>query len=139
MEPRDFSPVVPFERSFDAQLGLAYERIEPDEVTASLEVRPELLNHNGRVHGGVFTAVAEGTASMGTMAGVLSEGMIASGMSNNTSVLADVTEGRITAVARRRAAQPDLWTWEVEARDEHGSTCALSVVLIAVRPVQRER
>jgi len=135
MEPRDPAP-VPFERSFDAQIGLTYERIEPREVVAALEVRPELLDRNGRLHGGVLTAIAEGSASMGTAAGVMPDGMAASGMSNNTSVLADVTAGRITVVARPRAAQPDLWIWDVEALDEQGRTCALSTVLVAVRPMQ---
>jgi 1,4-dihydroxy-2-naphthoyl-CoA hydrolase len=135
MDPAEFSPVVPFERSFDAQIGLVYERIEPDEVVGSFQVRSELLDAHGRLHGGVLTAVAEGTASMGTAAGVLRDGMAASGMSNDTSVVADVTEGRITAVARRRAAAPDLWTWDVEAKDQDGRTCALSKVLIAVRPM----
>jgi 1,4-dihydroxy-2-naphthoyl-CoA hydrolase len=136
MDPADFSPVVPFERSFDAQIGLAYERIEPHEVTGSFAVRPDLLDASGRLHGGVLTAVAEGTASMGTAAGVMGEGMIAAGMSNDTSVLADITDGRLTAVARRRAATPDVWTWDVEILHEDGRTCSLSKVLIAVRPMR---
>jgi len=61
--------------------------------------------------------------------------MIASGLSNVTSVVADVREGRITAVARRRAAAPDLWRWDVEAKGQDGRTYALSKVLIAVRPM----
>ena len=134
MDPADFSPVVPFERSFDAQIGLAYDRIEPDEVVATVVVRPELLGRDGRLHGGVLTAVAEGTASMGTAAGVMKDGMVASGMSNDTTVVADVDEGRLTAVARRREATPDLWAWDVEIRDDDGRTCSLSKVLIAVRP-----
>ena len=101
----------------------------------TLEVRADLLDHGGRLHGGVLTAVAEGAASMGTAAGVMSEGMTASGMSNDTSIVADVGEGRMTAVARRRAAAPDLWAWDVEITDEDGRTCSLSKVLIAVRPM----
>ena len=136
MEPAGFSPVVPFERSFDAQIGLLYERIEPHEVVGRLHVRPELLDAGGRLHGGVLTSVAEGMASMGTAAGVLPQGMVASGMSNDTSVLADVTAGEITALARRRAAAPDLWTWDVEITDAGGRTCSISKVLIAVRPMR---
>jgi acyl-coenzyme A thioesterase PaaI-like protein len=73
---------VPFERSFDAQIGLHYERIEAHEVVGSFDVRPELLDAAGRLHGGVLTTVAEGMASMGTAAGVLEAGTAASGMSN---------------------------------------------------------
>jgi 1,4-dihydroxy-2-naphthoyl-CoA hydrolase len=136
LDPADFSPAVAFERSFDAQIGLSYDRIEQDEVVATFEVRADLLDHSGRLHGGVLTAVAEGAASMGTAAGVMSEGMTASGMSNDTSIVADVDQGRMTAVARRRAAAPDLWAWDVEICHEDGRTCSLSKVLIAVRPMR---
>ena len=134
VQPGEHASVIPFERSFDSQLGLTYDRIEPEEVLAHLEVRPDLLDRNGRLQGGVFMAAAEGTASMGTAAGVMPDGMIASGMANDTSVVGDLTEGRMTGLARRRASRPDLWTWDVEARDGDGRTCALSKVLIAVRP-----
>src|SRR5262249_17011946 len=119
MEPLELMP-IPFERSWDAQIGLNYERIESHEVVASLAVRPCLLHRNGRLHGGVLTAVAEGAASMGTGAAVAADGLAAFGMSNHTSVLADVTSGCIRAVARRRTAQPDCWIWDVEAQDEEG-------------------
>jgi 1,4-dihydroxy-2-naphthoyl-CoA hydrolase len=136
LDPAEFSPAVPFERSFDAQIGLAYERIEPQEVVGTVDVRPELLDRDGRLHGGVLTAIAEETASIGTAAGVMREGMVASGMSNDTSVLTDITDGRLTAVARRRAAAPDAWTWDVEITHEDGRICSLSKVLIAVRPMR---
>jgi uncharacterized protein (TIGR00369 family) len=136
LDPAEFSTAVAFERSFDARIGVSYDHIEPHEVVASFEVRPELLDHGGRLHGGVLTAVAEGAASMGTAAGVMGEGMTASGMSNDTSIVADVEAGRLTAVARRRAAAPDLWAWDVEITDEDGRTCSLSKVLIAVRPMR---
>jgi hypothetical protein len=42
----------------------------------------------------------------------------------------------MTAVARRRAAAPDLWAWDVEICHEDGRTCSLSKVLIAVRPMR---
>jgi uncharacterized protein (TIGR00369 family) len=136
LDPADISPVVAFERSFDSQLGVSYDHIEPHEVVASFEVRPDLLDHGGRLHGGVLTAVAEGTASMGTFAGVMGEGLAASGMSNDTSIVADVDTGLLTAVARRRAAAPDVWAWDVEITHEDGRTCSLSKVLIAVRPMR---
>jgi acyl-coenzyme A thioesterase PaaI-like protein len=74
----------------------------------TFDVRQDLLDRGGRLHGGVLTAVAEGTASMATAAGVMGKGMTASGMSNDSSIVANVDGGRLTAVARRRAAAPDL-------------------------------
>jgi 1,4-dihydroxy-2-naphthoyl-CoA hydrolase len=136
VDPADLSPVVPFGRSFDARIGVDYDRIAPDNVVATLVVRAELLDSGGRLHGGVLTAVAEGTASMGTAAGVMKDSMAAAGMSNDTTVVADVTEGRLTAVATRRAAAPDRWVWDVEITSDDGRICSQSLVTIAVRPMR---
>jgi acyl-coenzyme A thioesterase PaaI-like protein len=99
VDPEDLSPVVPFERSFDAQIGVDYDRIAPSEVVATFVVRAELLDSSGRVHGGVLTAVAEGAASMGTAAGVIKDGMAASGMSNDGS---GTSRSRATTAAPAR-------------------------------------
>jgi hypothetical protein len=57
-------------------------------------------------------------------------------MSNDTSIVADAAAGRLTALARRRAAAPDVWAWDVEITDGDGRTCSLSKVMIAVRPMR---
>ena len=138
VDPSDLVPlVIPFERSFDAQLGLDYEQVEPDRVVGTFTAAPLLFDATGRVHCGVFAAVAEAVASVGTAYAVSGDGKLAMGMANDTTTVADVSEGRITAVARRRAATRELWVWEVEATDASGSVCAFSQVLVAVRPGRR--
>jgi 1,4-dihydroxy-2-naphthoyl-CoA hydrolase len=136
MDFRDLPLAVPFEESFDAVLGLAYDAVEPTEVRAHLDARSELLDRNGVVPLSVFTAVAEGTASVGTAYQVIPEGFSASGLANNTTIVAGVREGRVDVLARREAATHDLWTWAVEARDSDGTLVATSTVLIAVRARQ---
>ena len=76
---------------FDAQIGRRHDRIAPDEVAATFVVRAESLDRGGRLRGGALTAVAEGTASMGTAPGVMKDGMAASGMSNDMTVVAGLT------------------------------------------------
>ncbi|HEV2752400.1 MAG TPA: PaaI family thioesterase [Solirubrobacteraceae bacterium] len=131
-----FEPAVPFERCLDGRMGVAYEPGVAGEARASVRVHADLLGANGLLHGGVLAAMAEGLASLATANAVLSSGMAASGMSNETRVLADVTGGMVTAIARRRAQHDDLWVWDVEAHAEDGRTCALSTVVIAVRPLR---
>lgn len=130
--PAGLEFAVPFERCLDGRMGVVYESDGVEEARATVCVHAGLLAPNGLLHGGVLAAMAEGLASSATAAAVVSQGMTASGMSNETRVLADVTGGTITATARRRAAHDDLWVWEVEARAD-GRTCALSTVAIAVR------
>jgi len=134
MQPAGREPAVPHERCLDGRMGVAYEGHGADEARASVRVHAGLLGANGLLHGGVLAAMAEGVASWATATAVASRGMAASGLSNETRVLCEVTGGTVTATARRRAARDDLWLWEIEARDEDGRTCALSTVAVAVRP-----
>ena len=134
--PAGLEPAVPFERCLDGRIGVVYECAGVEEARATVCVHAGLLAANGLLHGGVLAAMAEGLASAATATAVLSRGMTASGMSNETRVLADVTGGTITATARRRAAHDDLWVWDVEAL-ANARTCALSTVAIAVRALRR--
>lgn len=137
MDLGGFDFAVPFEHSFDATLGLRYDHVRPDEVVASFEARPELLDRNGVVGLGVFTAVAEGTASMGTAFAVMPKGArTLSGLSNDTTLTGDVQEGLVTARATRRANTAETWTWDVECRDAQERVCSISKVLIAVPPLR---
>ena len=122
---------VPFERTFDAALGVVYEALAPMQVTGHFDVDLRHLDREGHVSLGTFTAVAEGAASLGTAAGV--QPLAASGMSNDTTVASPVSDGRVTFAARPRAAAPDLWTWDVEFFCAGGATLAISTVRVAVR------
>jgi uncharacterized protein (TIGR00369 family) len=133
-EPVPYELRVPVEQAFDAAIGLVVE--ETDEVgrlRAHLAVRPAVCQPMGIIHGGVYAAIAESLASMGTARGVLAEGRVPLGMSNNTSFLRPVSEGSVhgEAVAIHRGRM--TWVWDVEMRDDHARLCATSRVTIAVR------
>lgn len=129
--------LLPLERTWDGVCGLTLEQVTPTEVRARVADATRLAGPEGRVPLGLFTSIAESMASHGTAAGVLAEGRIAMGMSNNTQALASVEKGTIAAVARRRAHTDTEWLWDVEMRLEGGELCALSEVCIAVRPPPR--
>jgi 1,4-dihydroxy-2-naphthoyl-CoA hydrolase len=88
------------------------------------------------VHGGVHASIAEALASVGTNVGVVPEGSIGLGMSNNSTFLRSIREGTIHGTARRIHRGRTTWVWDVELTDDDGRLCAVSRVTIAVRPLR---
>jgi 1,4-dihydroxy-2-naphthoyl-CoA hydrolase len=122
-------------RGFDALVGYELDDVSETEVRAHLDLRDEVLQPLGLVHGGVYASIAESTTSLGTMYGVHADGMTAAGQSNQTSFLRPITEGTIHFVARRIHRGRTSWVWEVECRDDAEHLCAVVRMTIAVRPL----
>jgi 1,4-dihydroxy-2-naphthoyl-CoA hydrolase len=129
------TPPLPWRdlQGFDGLYGLEIDQLTDEKVTARVEVREELLQPGGLVHGGVLASIAESTASLATWFAVRDEGRIAQGMSNQTSFLRPITEGTIHAVARRRHRGRTTWVWEVDITDDQERLCALVRMTVAVR------
>jgi len=98
-------------------------------------VRDELKQPAGLVHGGVYAAMAESMASLGTALGVLERGEMSMGQSNSTSFLRPVTEGVVHALATRVHRGRTTWVWDVRFSDDAERTCAVTRMTIAVRPL----
>ena len=126
-------PDDPFAGTFDGLYGLVVDSVEDGLVTAHVDVRDDLKQPAGLVHGGVYASIAESITSMATHLGVMEDGRSAQGMSNQTSFLRPILEGTIHAVARRRHRGRTTWLWEVEITDDQGRLCALVRMTIAVR------
>jgi uncharacterized protein (TIGR00369 family) len=118
----------------DRLLGVEYTEMTPERACADVTVRDEIKQPAGLVHGGVYAAIAESLASLGTAMGVMPEGNFAMGLSNQTSFLRPVMDGTIHAEAVRKHRGRTTWVWEVEIRDDEQRLCVLSRVTIAVRP-----
>jgi 1,4-dihydroxy-2-naphthoyl-CoA hydrolase len=119
---------------FDHHYGLEIDDAGADTVRGHVPVRKHLLQPVGLVHGGVFVAIAEALASLGTNVGVVPDGSIGLGMSNHSTFLRPIQGGTIHGVARRRHRGRTTWVWDVEILDDDGRLCAVSRVTIAVRP-----
>jgi uncharacterized protein (TIGR00369 family) len=119
--------------TFDSLVGLVVDTIGDELVTAHVDVRDDLKQPMGLVHGGVYASIAESITSMATHLGVTGEGKSAQGLSNQTSFLRPIFEGTIHAVARRRHKGRTTWLWEVEITDDQERLCALVRMTIAVR------
>ncbi|MDQ6834721.1 MAG: PaaI family thioesterase [Actinomycetota bacterium] len=128
-----FEHVQTADRGFDDLYGLELTETGDGLMTGRVRVREELKQPAGLVHGGVYAAMAESLASMGTWLAVAQQGKVAMGLSNQTSFLRPITEGTIhaTAVARHRGRS--TWVWEVELSDDAGRLCVLTRMTVAVR------
>ena len=109
---------------------------EDGALLTSVPVRPELLQPFGLVHGGVYAAIAETLASIGTFVAVHEQGMHAMGLSNSTSFLRPILDGTIHATARPIHRGRTTWLWDVTCADDDGRACAITRMTIAVRPAR---
>jgi 1,4-dihydroxy-2-naphthoyl-CoA hydrolase len=123
-------------QGFDRLYGLRLVEVSEEEVRARVEVREELKQPAGLVHGGVYAAIAETMASMATGIAVFSEGCTAVGLSNNTSFLRPLKEGTIHGHATRLHRGRTTWVWEVRFSDDAGRLCAVTRMTIAVRALE---
>ena len=127
------TPLEGWPVGFDRLYGLELLDLTDGEVRARVEVRDELLQPAGLVHGGVFASIAESLASVATWLAVHEDGKSAQGLSNQTSFLRPIVGGTVHATARRRHKGRTTWVWEVDITDDEGRLCALVRMTIAVR------
>jgi uncharacterized protein (TIGR00369 family) len=121
-------------RGFDRLYGLELLAYSETEVRARVQVRDEIKQPAGLVHGGVYASIAESMTSLATALAVLAQGEMAMGLSNNTSFLRPVTEGVVHALATRVHRGRTTWVWDVRFSDDAERTCAVTRMTIAVRP-----
>ena len=125
---------VPWEQTLDGTLGVEVLEWTPEVARGRVAVSDKVRQPYGLVHGGVYSSLAESLASMATAAAVHDDGMLAVGLSNQTSFMRPVTEGYVHAEARSRHRGRTTWVWEVDFTDDDGKLCAISRVTMAVRP-----
>jgi 1,4-dihydroxy-2-naphthoyl-CoA hydrolase len=126
-------------RGFDRLYGLELLECSDTEVSARVEVREELKQPAGLVHGGVYASMAESMASLATALAVSEQGEMAMGLSNSTSFLRPVTEGTVHARATRVHRGRTTWVWDVRFSDDAQHTCAVTRMTIAVRPAPADQ
>ncbi|MFI4985267.1 MAG: PaaI family thioesterase [Solirubrobacterales bacterium] len=120
---------------FDALYGLELLEFSDGDVRGRVEVREELKQAAGLLHGGVYAAIAESMASLATALAVAPDGNVAMGLSNSTSFLRPITEGVVHAHATRLHRGRTTWVWDVRFSDDADRTCAVTRMTIAVRPL----
>jgi 1,4-dihydroxy-2-naphthoyl-CoA hydrolase len=130
---------VPVTGTLPEVLGFeGYERPEEGLAGGRMPVTDAVRQPFGIVHGGALAALAETVTSRATYDSVGPES-IAMGQSNETTFLRPVSEGTVEAVARVRHRGRTSWVWDVDMTDGEGRLCAVSRLIIAVRPMPKDR
>jgi uncharacterized protein (TIGR00369 family) len=123
-----------FNAGFVGLLGIQFDEVTAERVTAHLEVGPQHLQPYGLVHGGVYAAIAETLASVGATVAAGGDGSErgAVGLENHTSFLRTARAGqRVDAEAVARHAGRRVHQWAVTMRDaEDGRELANSTVRV---------
>ena len=109
--------------AFVEYLGVNFLEVSGDTVVATWEVRPELHQPHGILHGGVHCSVVETLASIGASVWLGDKGRVV-GVNNNTDFYRAVTEGTLTSTARPLHQGRSQQVWVVETVDEDGKLTA---------------
>ena len=125
------------EPQFAGLLGIEWIEDDPDRAHARVEVRDELLQPFGLVHGGVFSTLVESVCSRSTALVTLPDGDAAMGQSITVNFMRPITAGVVEVKARARHRGRTTWVWDAEVRDGEDRLCALAQMTIAVRPIPR--
>lgn len=119
---------------FDAYVGTEWLSLDPDDARCKVDVRDDLRQPYGILHGGVYSTLIESLCSVVTGGAVYDEGKIAMGQSIEVSFLRPVSAGHaeVRAVARHRGRT--TWIWQAEVLDAEERLCGVAKMTIAVRP-----
>jgi 1,4-dihydroxy-2-naphthoyl-CoA hydrolase len=120
---------------FDALVGTEWLDADPGHARARVQMRDELRQPVGLMHGGVMSTLVESVCSRATALAVLGDGMAAMGQSISVSFIRPITEGRAEVRAHARHRGRTTWVWDAEVRDAEDRLCALAQMTIAVRPL----
>jgi uncharacterized protein (TIGR00369 family) len=124
---------------FDALLGTQWLDDDPGHARVRVEMRDELRQPVGLLHGGVISSLVESVCSRATALAVMDDGMMAMGQSINVNFIRPITAGHAEVQARARHRGRTTWVWEAEISDADGRLCALAQMTIAVRPLPRSQ
>jgi 1,4-dihydroxy-2-naphthoyl-CoA hydrolase len=119
---------------FAALVGTEWLDDDPDHARVRIEMRDELRQPVGLLHGGVMSTLVESVCSRATALAVLGDGMMAMGQSISVSFIRPITEGHAEVKARARHRGRTTWVWDAEVLDSQDRLCALAQMTIAVRP-----
>jgi 1,4-dihydroxy-2-naphthoyl-CoA hydrolase len=120
-------------QGFDALYGLELTECSGEVAKGRVEVRDELRQSDGPVHGGVYGAIADALAVRGTAAGVSGENKLAVGLASQITVLFPIESGTVNGTATRRHRGRTTWVWEVELAEDAGRVCVVGRVTVSVR------
>jgi 1,4-dihydroxy-2-naphthoyl-CoA hydrolase len=123
--------------NFDTHIGTEWISLDPTDARARIELRDELRQPYGILHGGVYSSLVESLCSYATAVAVWEDGNIAMGQAIEVSFVRPVTKGHAEARAVARHRGKTTWVWQVEILDDDERLCAVAKMTMAVRPAPK--
>ena len=111
--------------------GIRLTNLEKGHVMGRLEVRPELLNPNKTLHGGVYGTLADTVAIFGCV--FFYEVASITTINISLSFLKPAKSGTIFAEARMMSQGKSISHWQVDMTDEEGQLLAAAFVSYAIK------
>jgi uncharacterized protein (TIGR00369 family) len=118
-------------------LGIHLTRFEPGRLTASMEVRDQLLTPFGNMHGGVISAVCDHVLGCVCYPHI-PKGSWAATTEFKLNLLAPVSGGRLDVVAEIVSLTKSTAVVRIDVAND-GRTCALAQGTVTIRPPRDEK
>jgi 1,4-dihydroxy-2-naphthoyl-CoA hydrolase len=119
-------------------LGLVFDTVALDRLTAHLDIRAHHKQPYGIVHGGVWCAVIETMASFGGALHASTHGQLVVGVNNSTDFLRAQREGRVDAEATPVHVGRSQQLWQVVIR-RSGDDKAVARGQVRLQAVEPDR
>jgi 1,4-dihydroxy-2-naphthoyl-CoA hydrolase len=117
---------------FASSIGIVFETVAADTVTATIELQPRHMQPMGIVHGGVWATMAETLASVGAAVSAVRAGRSVVGVENRTSFIRQARSGLITGVAHALDSDGSDPLWTVEMRDPQDRLIAVASIRLVL-------
>jgi 1,4-dihydroxy-2-naphthoyl-CoA hydrolase len=114
----------------DKMLGVEFVEASGDRVVLACDIRPDLHQPYGIVHGGVHCSLVESAASIGGALWFGDRGNVV-GVANHTNFLRAAREGRLTATAEPVQRGRTQQLWRVTITDDADRNLAVGEVRLA--------
>lgn len=111
---------------FAKLLGIQLDSVEPGHAVLSMEVRPELKQNHGVVHGGAIAALIDSAMALAIIP-LLAENERTTTVDLTIHYLRPLTEGTARSSARVVRAGKRVITVSAELFDEHGKLAATAL------------
>lgn len=111
--------------------GIRLTEIEKGYVRGEIEIKPELLNPNKILHGGVFGTLADTVAIFGCI--YVYEVASVTTVSLTLSYIKSATSGTVSAKARMLSQGKSISHWQVDMTDDNGQLLAVASVSYSIK------
>lgn len=118
-------------------LGIRFEAVDEESLTASMPVDSRTHQPYGLLHGGASVVLAETVGSMASYLCLDSSKHHCVGLEVNANHLRGLRSGRVTAVAKPVHIGRSTHVWEIRLHGDDGKPSCISRLTMAVVPLER--